>query len=101
MTAADLRRAVELLPSGSSLTLSRDELLQALASVDVATPRTPAAEPDEERWMTADECAALLNVTPRFCYDHADQLGAKRLSRRCVRFSSRAVARFMARRINR
>ena len=96
MTLADLRRAAELLPPGTGLTLSRESLLEALVAADVsATVATPDAEP--ERWMDAGEVAGLLNVTPRFCYDHCDQLGGKRLSRRCVRFSSVAVNRFMRR----
>ena len=57
---------------------------------------TPTSESDE--WLTADECAARLHVSPRWCYDHAQQLGVKKLSRRCVRFSARAVQRHMARR---
>lgn len=94
MTLADLRRALELLPPGSSLTLPRDELLAVIGS----DPTPPAPADDAEQWLTAEECAALLNVSARWCYDHAAQLGARRLSRRCVRFSSRAVARHMARR---
>lgn len=57
---------------------------------------SPAVEPSDE-WLTAEQCAKLLNVSVRWCYDHQAELGGKRLSRRCVRFSSRAVARRMAR----
>jgi hypothetical protein len=89
---------VELLPAGASVTLPREALLAALEDTAIrpAVPDEPAADP--ERWLTADEVAAMLQTSPRWCYDHAKQLGAKKLSRRCVRFSSLAVARHLARR---
>jgi hypothetical protein len=99
VTLDELRRAAELLPPGASLTLPRDALLAALAAdvaPDPAASHTSATEP--ETWLTADECAAIMHVSARWCYDHLQQIGGKRLSRRCVRFSSRAVARYMARR---
>jgi hypothetical protein len=98
VTLADLRRALELLPSGSSLTMPRDELLAAIAT-ETPAPPPRAPDPEEpEKWLTADECAALLHVSARWCYDHRVQLGGRKLSRRCVRFSSRAVDRYLRRR---
>jgi hypothetical protein len=100
MTRDDLRRAAELLPPGAALLLPREALLAALndgsstASLDGIPNEAPA---QEECWLTAEEVAVKLNVTPRWCYDHAAQLGAKRLTRRCVRFSSLAVAKYMKR----
>ena len=97
MTLSDLRRIAELLPPGGSITLPRDEVLAALDTTSAAVrPVAVAGEP--ETWLTAEECAKRLNVTKRWCYDHADKLGGRRLSRRCVRFSTRAVDRYMARR---
>jgi hypothetical protein len=96
MTLTDLCRAVELLPAGAAVTLTRDELLAALRSASAPPIPTPASE-EPETWLTAEECARLLNVSKRWCYDHADELGGKRLSRRCTRFSSRAVARYLGR----
>ena len=74
------------------------DVLRDLGSLTGASTEavTPTSESDE--WLTADECAARLHVSPRWCYDHAQQLGVKKLSRRCVRFSARAVQRHMARR---
>jgi hypothetical protein len=102
MTLADLRHAAELLPPGSSVMVPRDALLEALAvaessSAPAAIAEPTAASPEPEAWLTAAECADRLHVSARWCYDHAVDLGAKRLSRRCVRFSSRAVARYMRR----
>jgi len=51
-----------------------------------------------ERWLTAAQVAPLLGVSDRWCYDHAEQLGGKRLSRRCMRFSEVAVRRYLERR---
>lgn len=96
MTLDDLRHALELLPSGAQLTLPRDELLAAVLAPDDRIAETPAT--DAERWLTAEECASLLNVSARWCYDHSSKLGAKHLSRRCVRFSSIAVDRYLRRR---
>lgn len=103
MTAlADLRRAAELLPPGSSVTVPREALLAALNdgdNADVDQGDTPAREQaSAEQWLTAEEAAELLHVSARWVYDHGDKLGVRRLSRRCVRFSSRAVARYSARR---
>lgn len=98
MTADDLRRAAELLPPGASVTLPREALLEALGAKGPAlvADASPRSEPDH--WFTAEETATKLNVSVRWCYDHADQLGVRRLSRRCVRFSARAVERHMNRR---
>jgi len=104
MTLADLRRAAELLPAGSSLTLPREALLAALEGSEngngagATHAKPPASNEVDEQWLTAEQVAELLHVSQRWCYDHEDTLGAKRLSRRCVRFSSRAVQRYMARR---
>jgi len=98
VTADKLRAALELLPAGTLLTLSRDELLEALVSTPIASDDRAVALPVSDEWLTAEQTAARLGVSDRWCYDHADQLGVRRLSRRCVRFSARAVDRFMTKR---
>ena len=40
----------------------------------------------------------MLGTSVRWVYDHAEQLGGKRLSRRCLRFSEAAVRRRLERR---
>jgi len=97
MTLADLRRAAELLPAGASLTLPRDAVLAALAGTDGERGDVVPVAVEPERWIKAEECAALLNVTPRWVYDHAKELGGKSLSPRCKRFSGRAVALYLKR----
>lgn len=93
MTADQLRAAIELLPPGTLLTLPRDELLEALGP-----QKPPAPPPTPEEWLTAKQTAAILKVSQTWCYDHDKLLGAKHLSRRCVRFSRHAIERFMAKR---
>jgi predicted DNA-binding transcriptional regulator AlpA len=83
---------VAALPPGSSLTLPREALLEALDG------NGDAPKPEAETLLTAGQVAARLGTSERWVYDHADQLGAKRLSRRCVRFPEAAVARYLARR---
>jgi hypothetical protein len=101
VTLADLRRAAELLPAGASLTLPREALLAALDAQECPavapgdTEKPDHAEP--ERWLTADECREKLNVSRRWVYDHAELLGVRRLSRRCIRFDARAVSRYLNR----
>jgi hypothetical protein len=100
MTLTDLRRALELLPAGAALTLSRESLLEALGgTIGMTAPDiAPAPPADVEEWLTAEQAAKLLNTSTRWVYDHGQSLGVRKLSRRCVRFSSRAIARRMARR---
>lgn len=60
--------------------------------------RPPAAPPPPDHWLTAAQVAALLGTSQRWAYDHADELGGRRLSRRCLRFSEAAVCRALERR---
>jgi hypothetical protein len=89
------------LPAGSAVPVPREWLLELLSS-------SPAPAPPDvltERMLTAEEVAELLNIpktekgkAPRWVYNHADQLGGKRLSRRCLRFPESAVRRYLERR---
>lgn len=94
-TLADLRRAAELLPPGSAVSIPREALLAALG--ESPTNALPSRQDTPETWMTAEEAAEKLHVSPRWVYDHGDKLGGKHLSRRCVRFSSLAIDRYLAR----
>lgn len=84
------------LPLNAAITIPASDLRDWIAEEGSYLCVEPTAAVQPERWLTADECAERLNVTPRWCYDHADELGAKKLSRRCVRFSEKAVTRHMA-----
>lgn len=97
MTLADLRTALEILPAGTSLLLSRDELLTAIAATSPTSASAASPDPSDEM-LTVEDAAKRIGVSKRWCYDHAKEIGGKKLSRRCVRFSSRAVERYLARR---
>jgi len=53
------------------------------------------------RHLTADEVAERLGVSTKWCYDHADELGAVRLSGRAVRFPEMAIYSYIAARTGR
>lgn len=101
MTLAErLRDLAALLPDDGSVTLPvRD--LKAWIAADGITPAVSAPATAIERgadeWLTADQCAERLHVSSRWVYDHGELLGRHQLTRRCVRFSARALARYMAR----
>ena len=97
MTAAStdhrshLRALADALPPGSAVPVPREWLLALLGSP------TSEAVPDllADRWLTATQVAELLATPARWVYNHADQLGGKRLSRRCLRFPEAAVRRYL------
>ena len=91
---ADLRRAVEALPPGSSLTLPREALLQAL---DGSNGAPPAADPPD-RLLSVREAAERLGVSRRYLYGRAHLFPfTKRLSAKVLRFSSLGLERWLAR----
>jgi hypothetical protein len=51
-----------------------------------------------EPLLTAAAVAQQLHTSTRWVYDHADELGGKRLTRRALRFPEGALARYLARR---
>lgn len=57
-------------------------------------PPTPAGP---EHGLTAEQVAERLGVSTRWVYKHADRLGGKRLSARCVRFPESAINRKLSR----
>jgi hypothetical protein len=93
---ADLRAALLLttqaLPPGTAVPVVRETLLELLSAGAAPSPDSP------DRMLTAAEVGELLSTTERWVYAHADQLGGKRLSRRCLRFPETAIRRRMERR---
>ena len=52
---------------------------------------------EKDSLLTAEQAAALLNVTPRWLYRHAKQLPfVRRLSRKVLRFSEVGIKRWHA-----
>jgi excisionase family DNA binding protein len=94
-TLADLRRAIEALPPGSSVTLPRDALLQAINGNSAA----PTPEPEQsDRLLTVREAAQRLGVSTRYIYGHVDRYPfARRLGPKTLRFSERGLEKWLAR----
>jgi predicted DNA-binding transcriptional regulator AlpA len=92
--AQDLRShylaIAESLPAGTLLPVPRELLLELCANGSAPS----IAEPTE-RMFTVEEVAELLGTTVRWVYNHADQLGGKRLSKRCLRFPESSIRRSM------
>jgi hypothetical protein len=79
------------LGQGTALPVPREMLLELLAASRNQT--NFHAEPD--RMLQALQAADILGRTGRWVYAHADKLGGKRLSRRCLRFPESAIRRRM------
>jgi hypothetical protein len=97
--AGHLRALAEALPPGSAVTVPCEWLLEV-----VSNGSAPNADEVPEKMLTAPQVAEMLNIggeeskTPeRWVYAHAEKLGGKRLSRRCLRFPESAVKRYLAR----
>src|SRR5436309_3248867 len=94
-TLADLRRAIEALPPGSSVTLPRDALLQAING-NGAAPKSEPEQPDQ--LLTVSEAATRLGVSKRYVYGHAaDYPFVRRLGPKTLRFSERGLEKWLAR----
>ena len=70
-------------------------VLEELRSLNGANrPAPPASGP--ERLLTAAQVAALLEVSPRYVYEHAARWPfTRKLSGKCVRFSEGGLRRWL------
>jgi excisionase family DNA binding protein len=100
VTIDDLRRAAELLPAGSSLTLPREALLAALDGAgDRKSAQASTAVPEVDHLLTAKEVAKRLEVSARYVYAHRRSFPfTKELPGGAVRFSERGLNRWIERR---
>lgn len=97
-----LRESVAGLPVGTGITLIREILLDVLDDALPAGSKVaplPAPPPGGDQFLSAPQVAARIGCSRRWCYDHWRELGGVRLSRRCLRFSEAAVAKFLARKL--
>lgn len=95
MTITDLleqleRRAVEAEAIGATAPVAG--VYRAVAA-ELRPFANGVAAAGPERVLTAEQVAERLGVSARWVYAHADKLGVKRLSRRCVRFPESAITR--------
>lgn len=96
----ELKAAVEAGPREGLPDLA-GELARAQATLisRLTAPRANGARPPSpavERFLTAEELADKLSLDRKWCYAHATELGAVRLSNGCVRFPEKAILRFLA-----
>ncbi len=66
-----------------------------LSAPQVAKQAPTRPRPGKDRLLSAQEAAEVLGVSPRWVYDHADDLGGQRLTPRCLRFSESALRRWL------
>ena len=102
MTLADVRARLEARIADAermkATAPGADVLRVVLAELGDVDGEPDAGGPGD-RLLTAEEAALMLGVTVRWCYDHAKRLPfAKRLSRKCLRFSEAGLRRYLARR---
>lgn len=89
---AALLLTAQALPAGSAVPVVRETLIELLSAGPAPAPESP------DRMLTAAEVGNLLGTTERWVYNHADQLGGKRRSRRVLRFPESAIRRCVDRR---
>lgn len=99
----DLERLVERADRAEIPALLGElERVRAMAWMRLSAPHVATQAPTrprsgKDRLLSAQEAAEILGVKPRWVYDHAEELGAQRLSDRCLRFSEKALQRRMER----
>jgi|SRR5579872_771678 len=72
-------------------------MLIGLLLAKLTAPVATAAPEPEDELLTAKQVARKLGVNPQFVYRHRRDLGAASLDHGTLRFSSRAVERFVVR----
>lgn len=73
------------------------ERAKAVAQKRLFSRETPPPEPSgPDRLLGAQQVAEILSVDVRWVYRHADELGAVKLSERCLRFRQSAVEAHVA-----
>lgn len=69
----------------------------ALVTLRLNTPRENGAKaPATDRMLTAKQAANILSMSDKWVYRHARELGGTELSPGAVRFSARAIKRYVA-----
>ena len=93
-----IRRIIEGLPEGASVTLTVAALQGWLTETD-GEPRAGQSDPtpaSTDQFLNADEAAEILGVNARWMYRNADSLPfTRRLSPRQLRFSEKGLRRWM------
>ncbi len=95
--------ALDRLPSDALIGLRQRarhlivDLDAAIARHAMLTRQPRQQQAEQDRLLTPKEAAALYGVKARWLLDHAEEIpGARRLSRKVIRFSERALRRHLA-----
>jgi hypothetical protein len=73
------------------------ELDAAIARASALAAQARPAQIEPDRLLSPTEAALLFGVKARWLLEHADEIpGARRLSRKTIRFSERALRRHLA-----
>lgn len=98
MTLADLLQAAKLLPRGSSITLSVDDLLAAVTQAGASAEPTSEAN---SRLLSVAEVALRLGVSKKYVYQHSKRWPFRRKlpGDKAVRFEERGLERWLARQV--
>ena len=95
-------RLAALPPEQIPSILARVAAIQSVLTARLlAIPPVPVASESKsettDQLLTAEDAAAILRVTPRWLYRHANRLPfTRRLSRKCLRFSEAGLRRWQA-----
>ena len=93
-----LRTLAAALPPGAAVPVPREHLLELLDSPGLDAPTSAPIPIPADRLLTAREAAGRLGVSVRYLYAHRqDYPFTRRLPSGAVRFSERALARFLER----
>lgn len=86
---------VEVIPSLRGELARLDSLL--LMRLSFPQSGNGPGEPEKDNWLTAEQAAPILGVTPRWLYRRASKLPfARRLSRKVLRFSESGLRKWQA-----
>jgi hypothetical protein len=96
------RALLDSLPADALIQLRREcghlrEDLEAALTRFQVRPGTESPPAEPERFLSPAEAAARFGVTRRWLLEYADTIpGARRLSKKVIRFSERKLERFLA-----
>lgn len=88
---------VESVPSFLAQLATLQSGLYARLLLHPARPPVEAETNEDDRWLTAEEAAPLIGVTPRWLYNRWKQLPfSRKLSHKVLRFSEKGIRRYLA-----
>jgi hypothetical protein len=90
-----IRQAAELLPQGSSITLTREAILGQLVEPNLPVLQMTKPAPQQDRLLDAKDVASILKCKPRFVYSSAHSWPFTKRIGRNVRFSEMGLQKWL------